>query len=84
MELQGGERHRWANREVEWSEWDERHRRQSCEGSSERTWAVSEFQWKFGKSDIEGKVALGSGENGAAGRERHRWENREVDMGGST
>jgi hypothetical protein len=25
----------------EWSEWDERHRRQSCEGSSERVRAVS-------------------------------------------
>jgi hypothetical protein len=37
-----------------------------------------------GSSDIEGKVAMGSGENGAAGRERHRWANREVDMGGST
>jgi four helix bundle protein len=28
----------------EWSEWDERHRRQSCEGSSERVRATSEFQ----------------------------------------
>ena len=28
----------------EWSEWDERHRRQSCEGSSERVRAMSEFQ----------------------------------------
>ena len=28
----------------EWSEWGERHRRQSCEGSSERVRATSEFQ----------------------------------------
>jgi four helix bundle protein len=28
----------------EWSEWDKRHRRQSCEGSSERVGATSEFQ----------------------------------------
>ena len=28
----------------EWSEWDKRHRRQSCEGSSERMRATSEFQ----------------------------------------
>src|SRR5256885_6678778 len=28
----------------EWSEWDKRHRRQSCEGSSERVRATSEFQ----------------------------------------
>ena len=37
-----------------------------------------------GSSDIEGKAVMGSGENGAAGRERHRSANREVDMGGST
>jgi hypothetical protein len=29
----------------EWSAWDARHRRQSCEGSSERAWAASKFQW---------------------------------------
>jgi hypothetical protein len=28
----------------EWSDWEERHRRQSCEGSSEPTAGVSEFQ----------------------------------------
>ena len=28
----------------EWSERDKRHRRQSCEGSSERVWATREFQ----------------------------------------
>ena len=28
----------------EWNEWDERYRRQSCEGSSERVRATSEFQ----------------------------------------
>jgi four helix bundle protein len=28
----------------EWSGWDERHRRQSCEGASERVRATSEFQ----------------------------------------
>src|SRR5881398_1884182 len=28
----------------EWSEWDKRRRRQSCEGSSERVGATSEFQ----------------------------------------
>ena len=37
-----------------------------------------------GSSDIEGKAVMGSGENGAVGRERHRWANRKVDIGGST
>jgi hypothetical protein len=35
----------------EWSEWDERHRRQSCEGSSERVWVTSEFQLRSKKDE---------------------------------
>jgi hypothetical protein len=38
-----------------------------------------------GISDIEGKVAMVSGEGmEPRGRERHRWANRQVEMGGST
>ena len=38
-----------------------------------------------GISDIEGKVARGSGEEmEPRGRERHRCANRQVEMGGST
>jgi len=40
----------------EWSEWDERHRRLSCEGSSERVWATSEFQ--LGRGWLEGLPQL--------------------------
>ena len=44
----------------------------------------------WGVRVINVKVAMvatteqGEQANGAAGRERHRWENREVGMGGST
>ena len=30
MEPRGRKQHRWANREVEWSFWEKRHRRQSA------------------------------------------------------
>jgi len=42
---------------------------------------ASEGNGAFGKSDIEGKAAA---RMEPRGRERHRWANREVDMGGST
>ena len=44
MEPRGREQHRWANREVEWSFWEKRHRRQSRDGSGERARDANEFQ----------------------------------------
>src|SRR6266496_956487 len=38
-------RHRWANREVEWSFWEKRHRRQSREGSGEEAGTLPTFKW---------------------------------------
>jgi len=38
-------RHRWANREVEWSFWEKRHRRQSREGSGEEAGTRPSFKW---------------------------------------
>ena len=35
-------------------------------------------------SEIEGKVARLATSEGAAGDVRHRWANRQVEMGGST
>jgi hypothetical protein len=45
MEPPGGARHRWENREVEWSFWEKRHRRKNCEGSSERVGEEASFKW---------------------------------------
>ena len=58
MEPRGREQHRWANREVEWSFWEKRHRRQSDEGrsASERGQRTS-FNGANGMNDIEGKAA---------------------------
>ncbi|PYJ09085.1 MAG: hypothetical protein DMF06_11055 [Verrucomicrobia bacterium] len=44
----------------EWSEWDERHRRQSCEGSSERARDANEFQTNSNyrkRNDRNGELA---------------------------
>jgi hypothetical protein len=84
MEPRGRERHRWKNREVDWS-----FGKSDIEGKAARE-AASEcaqrasFNGACGARDIEGKAAMGSGENEPRGRERHRWANRKVDMGGST
>jgi hypothetical protein len=45
MEPRGREQHRWANREVEWSFWEKRHRRQSREGSGEEAGTRPSFKW---------------------------------------
>jgi hypothetical protein len=45
MESRGCERHRWANREVEWSFWEKRHRRQSRKGSGEEAGTRPSFKW---------------------------------------
>jgi hypothetical protein len=72
MEPRGRERHRWENRQVEWSDWEKRHRRQSREssgeeagtrpsfkwaGAHESTRAANKFQSRKGISEIEGKAA---------------------------
>ena len=44
MEPQGCERHRWVSREAEWSFWEKRHRRQNCQGSSERVGEGASFK----------------------------------------
>ena len=53
MEPRGRERHRWANRQVGWSFWEKRHRRQSREGSDERVGRRTNFNGADGISDIE-------------------------------
>ena len=58
MEPRGRERHRWANREVEWSFWEKRHRRQNCDGSNERVanlWTIS----RFAAAEIQSHTAAG-------------------------
>jgi hypothetical protein len=45
MEPPGGARHRWENREVEWSFGEKRHRRQSREGSGEEAGTRPSFKW---------------------------------------
>ena len=41
------------------------------------------IEWSDGRSDIEGKVARVAARMEPRGRERHRWANRKVEMGGS-
>ena len=55
MEPRGRERHRWANREVEWSFWEKRHRRQSREGSGERAGKRASFKWAGAHESISTK-----------------------------
>ena len=71
MEPRGRERHRWANREVEWSFWEKRHRRQSRDGYRRVRWEANEFQ-------MDGQVCMvtdelrGNGRiNGGRGSGRH-------------
>jgi hypothetical protein len=52
MEPTGVERHRWANREVEWSVWEKRHRRQSREGSGEEAGTRPSFKWAGGHESM--------------------------------
>ena len=49
-----------------------------------RTLEVRIMNGARGMRDIEGKVAMVATRMEPRGRERHGWENREVDMGGST
>jgi hypothetical protein len=42
------------------------------------------FNGANGMNDIEGKVTRVGARMEPRGREQHRWENREVEMGGST
>ena len=42
--LTGVERHGWANRQIEWSFWEKRHRRQSREGSGEEAGTRPSFK----------------------------------------
>jgi hypothetical protein len=45
MEAAGTRATRWAIREVKWSFWEKRHRRQSREGSGERAGTRTSFKW---------------------------------------
>ena len=45
MEPPGSARHRWENREVEWSFWEKRHRRKNCEGSGEQVGEGASVKW---------------------------------------
>jgi hypothetical protein len=80
MERRGRWRHRWENREVEWSFREKRHRRQSrdgsgeqagkrtsfkCAGGHESTRVRASFNGARGTRDIEGKVTrVGASELG--------------------
>ncbi len=46
----------------EWSEWDKRHRRQSCEVAATECGQRRSFNGANGISDIEGKAARARGE----------------------